>query len=1245
MSSHFPKFSLLVLAATLASAQAFSPPVDKQDGITLRIDGFVDHSSPNGSAVSKIHTDKPLPLTVVVVNDSSQIVSGQVRVWLNDDWSVIDPASLAVQVEPGKTWRQVFTAQAAPSVLNALYPVHAELVRADHSSPLHAIAVFEAVKPIVPSRPAPPLTPKIETGVFRLTADSNWRVFYRQTNGVVALGPEFSGYDETSGTVMSRSSLTRNGITRDGFIAHPPYRDVPGVTWTDFRLVLPDHQPIRFDFNTAIRDNTASEPPSDGTESKVFVIESNGTEHEVFSRFSASKKWVPATVDLSAFAGSTLTLRLWTGPGPANDPTCDQCYWGSPAITVGKTPALQSEAEWQSLDAAAITLARQAICAPSASGPGQFRLTSGQNVFGAGIALGRQGLTDGVIAFSDGQRDLVIRGFACDIDDQPIGGVENSEPILKIETAYEKGVWILSHQLSHRRAGSGTKPVTARARIWTEGGALRLAWDLPDAAPDSRGNPRYTRLGLGTAQLPVWRAYAGFGNVIENPGPFTIYSTGFTLSTRHVGADYPNGLSLVQASDIFPDRLTYSPESRRFALEAHHNVSFFFVPSTNGAFAAAREYSARCGFQKGPGVDKLAGRICLDQWGGGYPEATRDIQEAARYGVTHAVFVKHDWQRWGYDYRLPDIFPPAGGLEPFLAMRRAAQDAGMLFCPHDNYIDFYPDARNFSYDSVVFDKNGQPVPAWYNKGRGAQSYRWLPQAFMPWLKENMRQLRSGFAPDSLFIDVFSAIAPFDAYDRAGVFHPLTQTVTEWRNAFDTCRALLGNQAPMISEAGTDALIGSLDAGEADHFPARRWIPLFGDAERTPWHDMATHGKMILFAGGLGSRYSARDWDKDDQPGHGYGSDDYLSNTVIGGRNPMCDGPFSRRAVMTYWLLHDVCRALAQRPFETLQFADTIHQQHTTFGNEGRVWVNRRTNLVWRVADAWLLPEYGFYAQTPEAEAGIVMLDGQRAAFARSADTFFADARPPHNTVINLQAESSTSAVRYVGEGVFDATFNWKVLLPNFTGYVPFLHLCNEDLKGREDEHIVFQAPMEFDLALLQRRGEFTATARITVPRETPAGDYSIRYGLYDPISGKRLVIGGIIDENSRVRGGILRIEKEANRITAGTFIAQDQATEAQKQGSNLASRMLDFGPLVTDGAFRLVHSGTHDWQLIPLPGSRAFRAEIRLDKLANGQAKVKTIEAISPVDETGDLPQWTQEGSRLRLTAEARSFGYRIVFE
>jgi hypothetical protein len=226
------------------------------------------------------------------------------------------------------------------------------------------------------------------------------------------------------------------------------------------------------------------------------------------------------------------------------------------------------------------------------------------------------------------------------------------------------------------------------------------------------------------------------------------------------------------------------------------------------------------------------------------------------------------------------------------------------------------------------------------QGRRAQSYRWLPHGFTPWMADNMRQMRDGFAPDSLFIDVFTAIAPFNYYDRAGVFYDKNATQQAWRDAFDTCRSILKRGSPMISEAGTDALIGSLDAGQADHVPASRWMKGFGEADRTPWHDMATHGKMVLFAGGLGPRYSALDWEKKNRPEHGYGSDDYLSNTVLGGRNPMCDGPFSRRTVMTYWLLHDVCEALASETFEDHRFGDSIFQQHTAFSGGGKVWANR-----------------------------------------------------------------------------------------------------------------------------------------------------------------------------------------------------------------------------------------------------------------------------------------------------------------
>jgi hypothetical protein len=319
----------------------------------------------------------------------------------------------------------------------------------------------------------------------------------------------------------------------------------------------------------------------------------------------------------------------------------------------------------------------------------------------------------------------------------------------------------------------------------------------------------------------------------------------------------------VQATDLIPTGFLHAVQSPIHAGKPRRRLLHSSPPPGKAPWAA-RAYRAVCGFEKSPGVDGLLGRVCLDQWGGGYREAAKDLDRAAKYGLGHAVFVKHDWQRWGYDYRLPEIYPPSGGLEPFLEMREAARRAGMLFAPHDNYIDFYPDAEGFGYDRIVFNADGTPCKAWYNPGLDAQSYRWMPAAFMPWLTANMKQMREGFDPDALFIDVFTSIPPFDFYDRSGVFHARAKTVTGWRAAFDTSRRLLGHDAAMLSESGHDALIGSIDGVQADHWRPACWCTVFGDADRTPWHDMVTHGKMILFAGGLGDRY-------DPDPKHGYGS--------------------------------------------------------------------------------------------------------------------------------------------------------------------------------------------------------------------------------------------------------------------------------------------------------------------------------------------------------------------------------------
>ena len=91
--------------------------------------------------------------------------------------------------------------------------------------------------------------------------------------------------------------------------------------------------------------------------------------------------------------------------------------------------------------------------------------------------------------------------------------------------------------------------------------------------------------------------------------------------------------------------------------------------------------------------------------------------------------------------------------------------------------------------------------------------------------------------------------------------------------------------------------------------------------------------------------------------------------------------------------------------------------------------------------------------------------------------------------------------------------------------------------------------------------------------------------------------------------------------------------------------MLDFGPVVTDGAFRLLHADCDAWQLIPLPASRPFRAEIRLDSFGAKRTKVKTVECIDPFHSFAKTPEWKQENDTLHLSCDALSFGYRIVFD
>lgn len=181
------------------------------------------------------------------------------------------------------------------------------------------------------------------------------------------------------------------------------------------------------------------------------------------------------------------------------------------------------------------------------------------------------------------------------------------------------------------------REIPVRDRLRTLGRALALAWDMPDVVRDRCGHPRFTRLAPGVGSSAVFRAYLGFGNVIERPGDFRLPAISNTLSGRHAGADYDCGLSLVQAVKVSPDFLLHEKDVRRFTLEADGDNVFYFVPSQKGAFEAAHEFAAVSGYRRSAGWESIAGKTCLDQQSGDYDATAAGLGQLARYGDPRAA--------------------------------------------------------------------------------------------------------------------------------------------------------------------------------------------------------------------------------------------------------------------------------------------------------------------------------------------------------------------------------------------------------------------------------------------------------------------------------------------------------------------------------------------------------------------------------------------------------------------------------
>lgn len=1169
--------------ATLAisvSALAYTPPVDRAGPLTVRIEADKEF----------VKREMPQPVQVVLENSGEAALEGQLAIRLVDDWRVTpaEPVKFSVAAKAKQTL--AFHVAAGPKSYGGVkYPIHAvaTFTAAGVEQRAHPILIVDTKFPPVDREQPPAAWKPIAVGPNQSLG--LWMLPQRRAlvlvNGEKPLVQPFGwlGVEPRSHAHCEVHSNKFHGETHDGISMHPPYADRHvGSLAMEYPIQLPKTDSIRLTFAAA----AGAGGKGDGVTFRVRVAPFDAPPGALgkvaFERHvKPADVWPKCDANLTEFAGQAVRIQLEAHPGPKNDTSFDLCHWAEPTLIAASKNSAVAGATAEPIELGAIEL-----------GGAKHRVR---------VVPGARGLLDAAVEFEGPSGKLSFRGFEVRV----LGSWVNDPRSVFAVAEVKKESAPQGVQMRHRLSGP-EESFDLIGRIWTEGGAIRASWKLDNKPADRPWRVcRVEETALGAWNRPVETVYAGDGNVIRKPEAFQLNFDGHRLATSFAGVEFGEGaLAAVVGTDLPPGRLDVRPADRVFTLRPADEAVLTVIPCAS-VWDGVKTWRQINGLHAAGGVRKAAGRFVFDLWGGKYAATEESLRKAFLYGMTDAMVIWHNWQRWGYDYRLPEIYPPnpkLGTLKEMQSLARACREAGVLFAPHDNYIDFYPDAEGFSYDQcIAFSQTGRPVRAWFNEGRDALSYRYRADQIARFLQPNIELIRKNLDATGYFIDVWSSAGPYDYWTYDGKYFDRIYTRQVWGEQFAWIRKQLGNDAPQISESGHDQLIGWLDGAQTNHLRVgksgggkRGWcvwdIPC-ADAERTPWFDAAHHDRFILHGAGYPGRYEGGL----DPKNHGIYSDDYMATEVLTGHPAMVSQPFNADVVRKYWLLHDLGRLLANQTIERVEYVDgDIHRQKVTWKYAGIVWINRG-DKDWTVENV-VLPPYGFLAKATTdrwgAEVKIERRDNLVVESARSANEVYVNARRPAAGSLPLRV-SIESATPTTGRQ-FELALNWQAEESVPAGYFPFFHFVDLTAQETEREGIAFQGSLASGGMNKGEPGKWSNKVRGALPDDAKPGQaFELRFGFYRRDGGDRLALDGPNDGHHRVRLGTVQLENgrpEWKPLAAAVDPFADRV--------NTARHPVDFGWITTDGGCRASRSGK-GILIVPLPqrAGQKFEAKVRWERL------------------------------------------------
>jgi len=320
----------------------------------------------------------------------------------------------------------------------------------------------------------------------------------------------------------------------------------------------------------------------------------------------------------------------------------------------------------------------------------------------------------------------------------------------------------------------------------------------------------------------------------------------------------------------------------------------------------------------------------------------KDLQALAANGITNAYVHLDGWGLRGYDNLHPDVLPPcpeAGGWDGMKRFAEVCDQLGYLFAIHDQYRDYYLDARSYDDRHTLIEESGRRPSGstWYG---GRQSILCPSLAAGHVRKNHSGILGHDVKLRGAYLDVFSVVPPEECYNPE---HPVTRTeCLRYRGeCLDSVRAwggIVSSEEPsdwsvrhlVLVHHGPFALNPNPGKGPAMGIPIPLFNLVYHDALLIPWSlgrgEWGIPEKDLGFLHGLAN-----------------GGMPYL------GFNP---SPEHLQRVRTICALHQRVALLEMTRHEFLN--DTRRRQRTTFADGTRVTIDLDKDE-WQVEPTLPLP--------------------------------------------------------------------------------------------------------------------------------------------------------------------------------------------------------------------------------------------------------------------------------------------------